>query len=296
MSKYDVYSSATEPIILRVLPDLAAEIGLNASLVLLQMAYWIRIGRHEHDGRYWTYQSLRDMQEKAFPFWSHMTIQRAIERLLEKNLLIARDDLNQRKGDNTRWFALNPEGFTALRSVTLVSLGRRLTLEQSVTGLEQLVTAPSQDVTTLPQTTAENTQRDEAPLPGSHYEPPAIRVLNTDTALQMNGYGLVAAYAEETGIAAETIFYAGRKVAAGLAKGGVTPEDVRGFMAELRTNPDRFNGYRFNYLAEDLPRWKQRPAQPAALAVSETPEQRRAREAQEELERAEWRRAQGVLS
>jgi hypothetical protein len=273
MTKYDIMSSATEPITLRVLPELAEEIGLNTSLVLLQLAFWIRIGKHEHDGQYWTYQSVRDMQKKAFPFWSHMTIQRAIERLIERKLIVTRDDLNRLKQDNTRWFALNPVGFEGLQSVSLAALMPRRAIQrapdedgvyQNVTGLYQDVTPLYQDVTTLPETTAENTQEEPtAPLQNSHYNPPPIRVLQNDTLAQVKGYQLVAAYAEATGVIAETIWaaYQNKQVAAGLAKGGITPEDIGAFIQDMRrTQPERYNGYRFHYMAEDLPMWRRNAA------------------------------------
>lgn len=122
----------------------------------------------------------------------------------------------------------------------------------------------------ITETTPETTG--EAPLQNSRYTPPPVRVLQNDTLAQMNGYQLVAAYAEATGMIAETIWasYQAKQVAAGLAKGGVTPDDVAAFIQDLRrTQPDRANGYRFQYMAEDLPQWKRNtsaaPARPAGF-------------------------------
>lgn len=154
----------------------------------------------------------------------------------------------------------------------------------------------AQTAVSITETTTETTKEEDTPRPPA-YEPPAIHVLNVDTVAQMNGAQLVQAYAEVMGLSGEAIWYAGRKVAAALVKEGVTPDDVRAFLNELRAQPDRFNGYRFNYMAEDLPSWKRRRGErPAApVAVVETPAQRKAREAQEAAERLEWQRAQGVL-
>jgi hypothetical protein len=133
-----------------------------------------------------------------------------------------------------------------------------------------------------------------SPLPGSHFEPPAIRVMANDTALQMNGYQLVQTYATETGLPAETIWQTGKKVAAALAKAGITPDDVTGFMTEMRTTQrDRYQGYRFAYLAEDLPRWKQNRAD-KPVAVELTPAQKAAADKALEAERRAWREAQGL--
>ncbi len=67
--KFDLIP-ADDSIITRIMPSLAQEIGLNECIVLLQICFWIQITNHYRDGQYWTYQSVRDMQEKAFPYWS----------------------------------------------------------------------------------------------------------------------------------------------------------------------------------------------------------------------------------
>ena len=58
-----------EPNAPRINPALAKEIGLNESLILLQIEFWISISNNEREGKRWTYQSVRDMQEKSFSFW-----------------------------------------------------------------------------------------------------------------------------------------------------------------------------------------------------------------------------------
>jgi hypothetical protein len=102
-----------------------------------------------------------------------------------------------------------------------------------------------------------------APLQNSRYTPPAMRVLQNDTLAHANGYQLIQAFADFTGLIAETIYssYQAKQEAAALAKNKVTPEDVKAFMTELkRTQPERYNGYRFHYMAEDLPMWKRNAA------------------------------------
>jgi hypothetical protein len=107
-------------------------------------------------------------------------------------------------------------------------------------------------------------EREYTPSP----EPLEMRLLANDTAAQTNGWQLVDAYAEVTGMEAEALWSMAKKTAAGLARAKVTPDDVRAFMAEMKADPQqsfRYNGYRFNYLGEDLPRWKSRTdAAPAA--------------------------------
>lgn len=59
-----------DPHALRVNAALAMEIGLNESIVLLQLEFLISISDNVREGRIWTYQSLSELQEAHFPFWS----------------------------------------------------------------------------------------------------------------------------------------------------------------------------------------------------------------------------------
>jgi len=115
---YEIWAPA-DPTVLRIMPDLAGEIGLNESIVLLQIDYWIRHSNNTRDGRRWTYQSLRDMQHKAFKWWSKDTIGRAIASLKAQKLVFVSHKHNHHQHDRTRWFALNPDGFKRLKSIAL---------------------------------------------------------------------------------------------------------------------------------------------------------------------------------
>lgn len=139
-------------------------------------------------------------------------------------------------------------------------------------------------------------EKEEGGVYAPAYEPPEVRAVRNDTTAHMNGWQLVAEYSDVTGIAAETIWHGGRvqKIAAGLAHAGMVPQDVREFMTEMKRTPDRYNGYRFAYLAEDLPRWKQqRVVNPAPRVLSDI--ERARREEEEEAERIRWRKEQGLL-
>jgi DnaD/phage-associated family protein len=179
----------------RLSPELATEIGLNESIILLQIEFWISISDHFIDGKYWTYQSIRDIQ-KTFSFWSHETINRAINSLIKLELLDS-GNYNQNRYDKTRWFSLNEEGISKLKSISINTLSqnettfsdsqglddessfnnllsnntkeglsqnvtplstpKKSTLSQNETTLSQNETALSQDVTTIPETTPETT-------------------------------------------------------------------------------------------------------------------------------------------
>lgn len=143
-----------EPNTLRISPALAEEIGLNESIVLLQIEFWISITNHEIDGRRWTHQSIREMQKKAFPFWSVSTIQRAIKNLLDAGYLIE-GQFNKAKYDKTRWYALG-ERLLTLQSVRL-DAGVETRSGQNETRSNQYETGSGQNETTIPEITTEIT-------------------------------------------------------------------------------------------------------------------------------------------
>ena len=76
-----------DPHALRINAALAMEIGLNESVLLLQLEFLISISDNVQDGRVWTYQSLQELKERFFPFWSTATISRAVKRLVELELI-----------------------------------------------------------------------------------------------------------------------------------------------------------------------------------------------------------------
>ncbi len=107
-----------EPYGLRINSALANEIGLNESIVLLQIEFWISISSNVIDGRCWTYQSIRGMHKTAFPFWSIATINRTIQSLIDKGYIIE-GNFNKAKYDKTRWLALNFEKLSELKSISI---------------------------------------------------------------------------------------------------------------------------------------------------------------------------------
>ena len=152
--------------ILRIYPALAKEIGLNESILLLQIEYWISISSTEfYEGRKWTYQSLSDMKKKAFPFWSRDKINRIIRNLIEQNLIFE-SNFNKKKYDKTRWISLNYNKITELNSVIIPENSEKNQKELSYfkTGLSysrtrdpQNKTRSRQNKTTIPEITTEIT-------------------------------------------------------------------------------------------------------------------------------------------
>ena len=90
---------------IQVLPKLAKEIGLNEAIILQQIHYWLNQSSHNHDGKKWIYNTYDDWN-KQFPFWSVMTIRRAINSL-EKQKLILIANYNKAGFDKTRWYSID---------------------------------------------------------------------------------------------------------------------------------------------------------------------------------------------
>ena len=96
---------------LQVLPTLACLVGLNESIVLQQVQYWLynaekskKMGIYKF-GRWWIYNTMKDWREN-FPFWSTKTTQRAIDHLREKGLLLTAR-LSDNNLDQTLYYAID---------------------------------------------------------------------------------------------------------------------------------------------------------------------------------------------
>ncbi|NLD16629.1 MAG: hypothetical protein GX666_03500 [Tissierellia bacterium] len=105
MSKY-FYDSP--PMLIN--PDIALALGLNEAVVIQQMQYWLSIneeaGRNYYEGRYWTYNSLKDWHENYFSFWSFSTVRRTIHRLETLGVFIT-GTFNFSSSDRTKWYAID---------------------------------------------------------------------------------------------------------------------------------------------------------------------------------------------
>ena len=107
-----------------VLPSLACRIGLNESIVLQQIHYWLnpRINKTIKEGHHWVYNSYDQWQEQ-FSFWSAITIKRTFQSLEKSGLLLSKN-LNPSGFNKTKWYRidydqlknLTTEGDSSIRS------------------------------------------------------------------------------------------------------------------------------------------------------------------------------------
>ena len=77
------------------------------------MHYWLKKSNHNYDGRRWIYNSFPEWQ-KHFPFWSVMTIKRAVYSLEKQNLLYV-GNYNKAKFDKTKWYSINYEKLEGMK-------------------------------------------------------------------------------------------------------------------------------------------------------------------------------------
>jgi len=169
-----------DPHPMRIDRDLAAEIGLNESIVLLQLEYLISVSRNERDGRLWTYQSLEDLKKNFFPWWSLMTIQRTIKHLEEMRLIFVSSKYNRLNYDRTQWYALNPEGINSLHSVAIYQNDK--SAYQNDKSAYQNDKSAYQNDTTIPESTQrlpESIQSEKRPRKSTGRKPPTQGTLDS---------------------------------------------------------------------------------------------------------------------
>lgn len=98
--------------------DLAKAIGLNESIVIQQLHYWLEInsqkGENYYDGRYWTYNSIQKWWEENFDFWSLDTVKRCFKSLENKGILIT-GNYNKDSRDRTKWYSIDYEKLEGIR-------------------------------------------------------------------------------------------------------------------------------------------------------------------------------------
>ena len=92
--------------------SIAKAIGLNESVVIQQINYWIKINEAKRinfiDDKYWTYNSIKNWHEQEFSFWSYATVKRTFANLEEMGLLII-GNYNKENRDRTKWYSIDYE-------------------------------------------------------------------------------------------------------------------------------------------------------------------------------------------
>lgn len=95
--------------------SVAVEVGVNAAVVLENIAFWVRAnrraGRHHHDGKHWTYGSTRHFAE-LFDYLTEKQVRGAMDKLITCGY-VETGNFNRSAYDRTRWFTLTEKGESA---------------------------------------------------------------------------------------------------------------------------------------------------------------------------------------
>lgn len=88
--------------------------GITAAVILKNFKHWIwynklnRSRRHYHEGRYWTYYSMPQLQKEVFSYLTLKQIRLAISKLIKKGAVITAN-FNSKRGDRTFWYSVPHE-------------------------------------------------------------------------------------------------------------------------------------------------------------------------------------------
>lgn len=92
--------------------EVAKEVGVLAATVFNNIGFWVdnarANGNNEHDGRFWTYNSVKAWAEQ-FPYASNGQIGRALAKLREAGYVLT-GNYNKNPYDHTLWYALSDKG------------------------------------------------------------------------------------------------------------------------------------------------------------------------------------------
>ena len=92
--------------------DMATKYGMVEAILLNHICFWIAKNKannvHAHDGRYWTYTTVKALSE-LYPYLTANQVRRALEKLKEKGLIID-GEYNAKPFDRTKWYSLSDAG------------------------------------------------------------------------------------------------------------------------------------------------------------------------------------------
>ena len=87
-------------------PEIAQRVGVNAAVLYQNIVWWTQKnaanGRHFHDGRHWTYNSIKAF-DALFPYLTQKQIRTALHRLEDEGLILS-GTFNKAGYDRTKWY------------------------------------------------------------------------------------------------------------------------------------------------------------------------------------------------
>jgi DnaD/phage-associated family protein len=204
-----------EPLVIS--PSLATIVGLNESIVLQQLHYWLERSTHIYEGYKWVYNTYEEWR-KQFPFWSESTIRRIITKM-EKQELIISGNFNRSKIDKTKWYRINYEKLAQLEQLvdeanssgqdeqtTVQSDASTIQIEQStdeidspsVQNEQSICSNLTDDLLNLTRPIPENTTEITTEINKEVVvETPARESMNPFVFFEQNGFGVIGSYIGE---------------------------------------------------------------------------------------------------
>lgn len=87
-------------------PEIAQRVGVNAAVLYQNIVWWTQKnaanGRHFHDGRHWTYNSIKAF-DALFPYLTQKQIRTALDKLEAEGLIVS-GTFNKAGYDRTKWY------------------------------------------------------------------------------------------------------------------------------------------------------------------------------------------------
>jgi hypothetical protein len=109
--------------VLIVNPVLAQAIGLDASLVLRQLAYWLDQNEKKdrqklfQEGRWWSFNSYEQWHNENFPFLSISSIRRYFGQLESLGLVISTQKYNPSPMLQSKWYSIDTEAYNGFMTL-----------------------------------------------------------------------------------------------------------------------------------------------------------------------------------
>ncbi len=121
--------------------NLAAELkSVELALLCHHFEYWVsynsRMKRNFHDGKFWTYQSLKEICEH-FPYWSRKQVERLMEKMFIKGIL-EKGNFNKTKFDRTVWYTFSDKWYEKIGKS--ISRNREMEIPKSGNGNPEIGT------------------------------------------------------------------------------------------------------------------------------------------------------------
>lgn len=92
--------------------DIAMICGVHGAIIFDHLWFWVQKnradGRNQIEGRYWTFVTYRELQEK-FPYMTTMQIRNAVKKLIESGLILT-GCFNAKGYDRTTWYTVSDRG------------------------------------------------------------------------------------------------------------------------------------------------------------------------------------------